>query len=147
VKLGQTEETLIRLRDEGLAACSFMVNGFPNQTVDDMRRSIEWVCDLIARDLLQASYFFGLVPYPGSEMYHHPEKFGMKLHHHNFKFYHEEMPPVFDSPFAKSDEAYQVFLEGLKALAQAMSKRPYFGDRMLPTNLEKYGTFWSEPHV
>jgi anaerobic magnesium-protoporphyrin IX monomethyl ester cyclase len=57
------------------------------------------------------------------------------------------MPPVFDSPFAKSDEAYQVFLEGLKALAQAMSKRPYFGDRMLPTNLEKYGTFWSEPHV
>jgi radical SAM superfamily enzyme YgiQ (UPF0313 family) len=147
VKLDQTEETLRRLRDEGLAACSFMVNGFPNQTVDDMRISIEWVCNLIGKDLLQASYFFGLVPYPGSELYHHPDKFGMKLHHHNFKLYHEEMPPVFDSPFAKSDEAYEVFLEGLKALGQAMSKRPYFGDRIVPANLEHYGTFWSEPHV
>lgn len=147
VKLGQTADTLRRLRDEGLAACAFMVNGFPNQTVDDMRMSIEWVCDLIAKDLLQASYFFGLVPYPGSELYHNPDKFGMKLHHSNFKFYHEEMPPVFDSPFAKSDEAYEVFLEGLKALAQAMSKRPYFGDRIIPGDLEHYGTFWSEPHV
>jgi len=147
VKLGQTEETLRRLRDAGLPACSFMVNGFPNQTLDDMRRSIELVCEWIAQDLLQASYLFGLVPYPGSEMYHRPEKFGMKLHHHNFKLYHEEMPPVFDSSHTKSDDVYEVFLEGVRALGQAMSKRPYFGDRVIPAEVEKYGTFWSEPHV
>ena len=147
VKLSPIEDTLKKLRDAGLPTCSFMVNGFPNQTIDDMRRSLEWVCDLISRELLQASYLFGLVPYPGSEMYHHPERFGMKLHHHNFKLYHEEMPPVFDSPFAKPEEVYEVFLEGVKMLGQIMSKKPYFGDGNVPLDLERYGTFWSAPHV
>jgi radical SAM superfamily enzyme YgiQ (UPF0313 family) len=145
VKLSPTEETLMKIRDEGLAACSFMVNGFPNQTLDDMKRSIEWACSMIQRNLLQASYLFGLVPYPGSEMYQHPERFGMKLHHHNFKFYHEDMPPVFDSPFATADQVYQVFLDSVRDLGQAMGGKNYFGD--IPTNPEVYGSFWSSPHV
>jgi radical SAM superfamily enzyme YgiQ (UPF0313 family) len=147
VKLDPIEETLMKLRDEGIATCSFMVNGFPNQTIDDMKRSIEWVCTLIAKDLLQASYLFGLVPYPGSEMFEHPEKFGMTLHHKNFKLYHEEMPPVFDSPYAKSDAVYEQFLSGVKNLGQAMSKKAYFGEIPPPTELSLYGTFWSDPHV
>ncbi|HWP44618.1 MAG TPA: radical SAM protein, partial [Blastocatellia bacterium] len=127
VKLDPVEDTLMKLRDEGLSTCSFMVNGFPNQTIDDMKRSIEWVCNLIGKDLLQASYLFGLVPYPGSDMYERPEKYGMKIHHKNFKLYHEEMPPVFDSAFAKPDETYQQFLRGVTELGQAMSAKPYFG--------------------
>jgi anaerobic magnesium-protoporphyrin IX monomethyl ester cyclase len=147
VKLSQVEETLARLRDEGLAACSFAINGFPNQTIDDMKYSIDWICSLIARDLLQASYFFGLVPYPGSEIYEHPERFGMVINHHNFKLYHEDMPPVFTSRFAGPDAIYQVFLNGVKQIGQAMAKRPYFGDAQISANPEKYGTFWSSPHV
>jgi radical SAM superfamily enzyme YgiQ (UPF0313 family) len=147
VDLSRIDETLLRLRDEGLAACSFMVNGFPNQTIDDMKRSIEWVCNLISRDLLQASYFFGLVPYPGSEMYEKPEKFGMSLSHHDFKYYHEDLPPVFVTPFVGPEEVYQVFLDGIRDLAQAMSKRPFRGELPPPDQLPNYGTFWSAPHV
>jgi anaerobic magnesium-protoporphyrin IX monomethyl ester cyclase len=147
VKLDPIEEILTKLRDEGIATCAFMVNGFPNQTIDDMKRSIEWVCSLISKDLLQASYLFGLVPYPGSEMYEHPEKFGMKMHHKNFKLYHEEMPPVFDSPYAKSDAVYEQFLSGVKNLGQAMSKKSYFGGMPPPTEVPLYGTFWTDPHV
>lgn len=145
VKLGTIEDILAKIRDEGLAACSFMVNGFPNQTLDDMKWSLEWVCSLIERGLLQASYLFGLVPYPGSEMYSHPERFGMKLHHHNFKFYHEDMLPVFDSSFATAEETYQVFLDGVRDLGQAMSPKAMPGQT--PLNVEQYGTFWSSPHV
>lgn len=147
VKLDPVEDTLAKLRDEGIATCSFMVNGFPNQTLDEMKRSIEWVCDLIAKDLLQASYLFGLVPYPGSEMYSNPEKYGMKILHHNFKLYHEEMPPVFESVFAKPDAAYEQFLDGVRALSEAMAKRPYFGEVPHSADLSQFGTFWSDPHV
>lgn len=147
VKLRTTEEILMKIRDAGLATCAFMVNGFPNQTIDEMKRSHEWVCNLIEADLLQASYFFGLVPYPGSDLYAHPEKFGMKILHHDFKYYHEEMEPVFETPFAKPAEVYEQFLTGVKEIGQAMSKKPYFGDLPKSEELNQYGTFWSDPHV
>jgi anaerobic magnesium-protoporphyrin IX monomethyl ester cyclase len=147
VKLDPTEDVLARLRDEGLAACSFMVNGFPNQTIDEMQRSIDWVCELINKDLLQASYLFGLVPYPGSDMYERPERHGMKLLHHDFKYYHEEMPPVFVSEFADPDEVYRQFLNGVNCLSQAMAKKPYFSGLPPASELNQYGAFWGSSHV
>ena len=147
MKLGSTEEVLRRLRDHGLAACAFTVNGFPDQTLDDMRRGIDWVCSLIDRDLLQASYLFGLVPYPGSAMYERPEAFGMEILHHDHARYHEELPPVFRSRHATPEQVYAVFLDGLRSLAQAMSKRPYFGAGPQPGTEAEYGRFWADAHV
>ena len=147
MKLTPTEEVLTRLRDEGLAACSFSVNGFPNQTLDDMKRSTDWICSLIQRDLLQASYLQVLVPYPGSDMYENPDKYGMKILHHDYRYYSEDMTPVFDSAFAKSDDVYKQFGRGLTNIAQAMTKKPYFGDLPRLENLEKYGAFWSDSHI
>jgi radical SAM superfamily enzyme YgiQ (UPF0313 family) len=146
-RVDRAADTLKRVRDEGLAACAFMVHGFPNQTLDDLKHSIDWVCSLIARDLLQASYFFGLVPYPGSAMHDAPESFGMTLHHQDYSRYHEDMAPVFDSPFATSDEMYGVFLQGVREIGEAMSKKPYFGERPAGDQLPEYGAFWSGAHV
>lgn len=146
MKLREVEETLRRIRDSGLAACAFTVNGFPDQTLDEMSRSIDWVCQLIDADLLQASYLFGLVPYPGSAMYRHPERFGMTIEHHDYSRYHEDLPPVFHSAHASPDEIYAVFLEGITSLAQAMGKAPYFGGP-LRSSLDSYGTFWADAHV
>lgn len=147
IKLYEMENTLARVRDAGLSACSFMVNGFPNQTLDDMKRSIEYVCSLIDRGLLQASYLFGLVPYPGSDMYEHPEKYGMQLLHRNFKYYHEEMQPVFTSAYAEPEEAYSVFLQGVAALAEAMGRTSPLIAHPAEDELALYGTFWQDPHV
>ena len=147
MKLGTTEETLLRVRDAGLTACSFGVNGFPEQSLDGMRRSVEWLCDLIDRDLLQASHFAQLVPYPGSVMYSEPERFGMRLLHKDFSFYGEDQPPVYETVHGNSDQIYDVFLEGLDCLAQAMSKRPYFADTPVGSDRSEYGSFWSSAHV
>ncbi|BAG17402.1 radical SAM protein [Streptomyces sp. SID4928] len=147
MKLDAVRDTLKRVRDAGLAACSFTVNGFPDQSPDDMRRSIDWVCRLLDEDLLQATYLFGLVPYPGSAMFEHPERFGMKLLHRDFRLYHEDLPPVFATEKADPDQVYEVFLEGLDLFARAMDKPPYFGDAPPPSTADEYGTFWADPHV
>jgi radical SAM superfamily enzyme YgiQ (UPF0313 family) len=147
VKIDATEAILARLRDEGIATCSFMVNGFPNQTRDEMKRSIEWVCSLIQKDLLQASYLQVLVPYPGGDMYEHPERYGMKIHHRKYEFYSEDLPPVFDSLLTTSDESYEQFQHGLIALTQAMSKKPYFGHAPSPEDAGKFGRFWADSHA
>lgn len=147
MKLDPTEEILKKIRDEGLAACAFTVNGFPEQTTDGMRRSIEWVCDLIDRDLLQASYLFGLVPYPGSDLYEFPDRFGMKIHHHEFGLYHEDMYPVYETQQAKPEQIYEVFLDGVKWLGQAMDKKPYFAGESTDEDRSSYGNFWEGAHV
>ncbi|HMH58831.1 MAG TPA: radical SAM protein [Galbitalea sp.] len=147
MRVNAIDETLKQIRDAGLAACAFAVNGFPEQSPDDMRRSIDWLCDLISRDLLQASYLFGLVPYPGSAMYENPESFGMSLLHEDYARYHEDLPPVFSTAKAGPDEAYDVFIEGLDCLADAMEKTPYFGKAPDNDDLDAFGAFWSGAHV
>lgn len=147
VKVGTAEDILASIRDHGVATCTFMVNGFPNQTVDEMKRSIEWTCKLIQKDLLQASYLQMLVPYPGGDLYAHPEKYGMRIHHKRYELYSEDSCPVFDSSFTTSEECYKAFTEGLTALAQAMSKKPYFGQAPPPTELNKFGRFWADSHA
>ncbi|SEI14839.1 B12-binding domain-containing radical SAM protein [Paraburkholderia hospita] len=147
VKLAPLIETLKRLRDAGLPTCSFLVNGFPNQTVDDMRRSIEFVGELIEDGLLQASYLFGLVPYPGSDLYDSPDKYGIQINHHDYRLYHEDMPPVFSTRYASSEQIYEVFLEGLRVLGHAMASQPYFGRIPNGHEASAFGAFWQGAHV
>lgn len=146
-KLANVEDTLARVRDAGLASCSFMVNGFPNQSLDDMKRSTDYACSLIERDLLQASYLFGLVPYPGSALYDDPSRYGMKILHHEFRFYHEEMPPVYETAFASSDEIHQAFLTGVRDLGQAMAGRSSLLPFPADTTDTRYGSFWGGSHI
>lgn len=61
---------------------------------------------------------------PESAMFEHPEHFGMKLLHRDFRLYHEGLPPVFATDKATSDQAYEVFLEGLEMFTKAMDKLP-----------------------
>ncbi|AVE36525.1 TPA: radical SAM protein [Pseudomonas aeruginosa] len=147
VKLKELEHILAKVQDHGLATCSFLVNGFPDQTVDDMYRSIDYACDLIDKGLLQASYLFGLVPYPGSELFAEPARFGMDLLHKDFRYYHEELPPVYSTKYAEPEEIYKVFLYGVKSIGEVMGKKSKFLDYSFYSEKANYGKFWSEAHV
>lgn len=136
------EETLARVRDLGIAACSYTVHGFPNQTVDEMKKSADWISSLIAKDLLQASYLSVLVPYPGSPMYDHPDAFGIRIHERDFRYYNEQMPPVFDTRHATSEQIYEVFRYALRSFGEAMSKQPYLCPVPVD-NPEAFGRFGS----
>lgn len=137
--LTKIEEMLRRLRDNGLPVCSFIVNGLPEQTPDEMRESLDSVTRLLDKKLLHASYFFGLVPYPGSEMHRNPAKFGMTIKTHEYRHYNEDVEPVYDTKFATSAEMYKVFLEGVQQLGEAMDAKPYLGKELDEETLKKLG--------
>lgn len=141
------EDSLKRVRDAGLPTCAFMVNGFPNQTLSDMRHSIDQACLLIERDLLHASYLFGLVPYPGSSLFDAPESFDMKILHRDFRLYHEDLPPVYETPFATSDQIFEVFLEGVEQLASTMAGPSSFLGLSSRMDRSSFGSFWQGSHV
>ena len=139
------EITLARLRDFGLATCAFMVNGFPDQSLDDMKRSIDWVCELIGDGFLHASYFSSLVPYPGSPLFAHPEQNGLVIKHRKYNYYHEDLPPVYDTANFSSDQINDVFLKGVRNIADAMGGRLYLGEAPRRP-LSTYGEFWAGAH-
>jgi anaerobic magnesium-protoporphyrin IX monomethyl ester cyclase len=147
LSLRTIRDTLARVRDAGLPTCAFMVNGFPNQTIDDMKRSIDNTCSLIEEDLLQESYLFGLVPYPGSRLYKNPDQFGLKILHHDFRYYHEDMLPVYETAFATPDEIFEVFYEGVAQLGAAMGASSASLGLSQTTDRSKYGQFWTGSHV
>ncbi len=119
-KLHVIEDALAELRDTGIPTCTFMVLGFPNETLSAMRRSLDRVTHWIERGLLTASYLSVLVPYPGTDFHDEPQKYGLKLHHKDYALYNEELPPVYDAPFATSDQIYRLFLEGIRDFNKAM---------------------------
>lgn len=127
VQASVVRETLKACRDEGLPACSYIINGLPTQTIDDMRRSVDSVCELIAEGLLHATFFSNLVPYPGSPIFNDPNTYGITLRHKDFRYYNEDLAPVFDSKYATSDAMYEVFLWGLKQFGDAMRSKPVLG--------------------
>ncbi|MFI1681995.1 MULTISPECIES: B12-binding domain-containing radical SAM protein [unclassified Streptomyces] len=141
-KLDPLEETLARLRDAGLPTCSYLIMGLPNEKPDDMRRTIDWACSLIDRGLLYASYLSLFVPYPGTPMFDHPERYGMKLLHRQYDLYNEELPPVVDTKHATSEEVYDIFVEGVGMLAQAMGRAPALTFDHAPSQHRAYGEFW-----
>jgi radical SAM superfamily enzyme YgiQ (UPF0313 family) len=143
--LHDVTETLKRVQGAGLPVCSFVVNGFPDQSVDDMRRSIDAIAELVGAGLLQATYLFGLVPYPGSALYESPGEHGMELVHHDFRLYNEDWLPVYRTKYAEPEETYEAFLYGLDVLGDAMGTMPYFG--RLPSDGDDYGSFWQASHV
>ncbi|WP_297624143.1 B12-binding domain-containing radical SAM protein [Nocardia sp.] len=119
-KLSSLEQILAQLRDAGLAACSYLIVGLPGESIDDMRRTLDWGASLIDRGLLAASYLSVFVPYPGSPMFDHPERYDMRLLHKHFDLYSEELPPVIASGNATGEQIYDVYTTGLEMLSQAM---------------------------
>lgn len=118
--LSSLDRVLKAARANGLAVCTYLVNGWPNQTLDDMRRSVERVCDYIDTGLLRGSYFGNLVPYPGSPLFEAPAKFGIRIRHWDYRLYSEERAPVFDTAHATAEAIHRLFVEGREMLGEAM---------------------------
>ncbi len=142
--VAQVEDILARLRDNGIAACTSMLIGLPNESPDDMRRSMDQICSLIGRGLLHASYVFNLVPYPGTRLYEESERFGVRLRHNDLSLFREDLVSVFDSPYATAEQIYSILLEGIQNIASVMEQRPAIGE--IPSEDATLGGFWMEAH-
>jgi len=140
--MSEMEDTLCRLKDHGIATCSFLINGLPGLSLGEMHRGIDRACDLIERGLLHATYLFNLVPYAGSSLHDHPERHGLTIRHYDYRYYNEDLQPVYDTRHATAEEIHTVFLRGLRELGQAMSERPSLGYLSPLLDEETYGAFW-----
>lgn len=139
------EDLLLKSRDKGIPVCFDMLLGLPNETLDQMKISIDWVSDLIDKGLLQASYVFNLVPYPGTKMYSLPEQYGIKIRHQNLDLYREDLLPVYDTRYATAEQIYDVLLYGIQHISSSLNSKSYF-EQSNEISKGQLGGFWDSAH-
>jgi anaerobic magnesium-protoporphyrin IX monomethyl ester cyclase len=73
IKVEQVEHTLSLCKKYGIKTRLYLLNGLPGEPKDIVKRTIEFL-DRVNPDVVLLST---LQPYPGSEIYNHPERFGI----------------------------------------------------------------------
>lgn len=83
INLNMAEETLGLLKKYGIKSRLYLLNGLPGEPEDIVDRTKAFLertdPDVVLLSTLQ--------PYPGSEIYNHPERFGMKITNKDFSTY------------------------------------------------------------
>ncbi len=71
------------LKDIGIKVLGWFIVGFPGETWDSVKRTV----DLINELNLDKTVVYPLIPYPGTDLYKNPEKYGMEIIDKDFSHY------------------------------------------------------------
>lgn len=119
----QVEKALTLTRDNGIVIGTFWIIGFPGETVttiEENRKTLEtWIGSGLT-DLYELSV---LVPFPGTQLYNHPETYGMTILTHDFNKYREDSPPVFRYDHLSAQDIYSHWMTTHTAATQSIRKR------------------------
>jgi len=94
--------------------------GLPGETRETARTTIAQVCQWLEEGIVSTVDYFVTVPYPGSELFDHGDRFGLRLRTRDWSLYREDDLPVYDLPTLDAEEIFGLWREGLERLADAM---------------------------
>jgi len=122
VRREQIRQSVAMVREAGIDALLFCVLGFPGETRESMKETIEFL------KTVPASFItLGIaVPAPGTDFYRHMEQSGY-LHHKQWDLYDPLKKPVYSYPSLSSDEIYDCAAYGLR---QFYLRPSYLWDRI-----------------
>lgn len=80
------EDGIKMCQDSGMAARAFLMVGFPGETLDTIEELRGWVLR-IRPDMVALSVF---QPYPGSDVWEHPERYGVELPSAPFEYFWQQ---------------------------------------------------------
>lgn len=95
----EMNEVGVRLcQDAGMFARAFIMIGYPGETLQTIEETRQWV-KKVKPDMVALSLF---TPFPGSDVFNHPEKYGVQLPDGGFEKYWQ---------FGMEDDPDSIFLE------------------------------------
>jgi len=84
--LGQIENAVKYCADAGMKVKGFFIMGLPGETYSTANDTLNFSFRLRNLGMTEAD-FYPLVPYPGTELYDNPEKFGLKINSREYGHY------------------------------------------------------------
>ena len=76
-------EAIKGLKDVGIETLAWMIVGFPGETWDTVKETVDFL-NKSAPDIVTV---YPLIPYPGTDVWNNPEKYGMRIIDKDFSHY------------------------------------------------------------
>jgi len=96
--------------DIDLLVVTNWIFGNPGDTVETMMQTLGFMRLLYEKGLCDVYNCNVMVPFPGSDLYHNPEKYGVTILTRDWSLYHPRDFPVFKMDTASPEEIYACFL-------------------------------------
>jgi radical SAM superfamily enzyme YgiQ (UPF0313 family) len=94
----------------GINVKGFFILGLPGETKETARETIRFAEEMKEVGLTSAD-FYVLTPFPGSEVWDNPEKFGIKILSRNFNEYLQKGDPVIETEKLNQEEIKELLIE------------------------------------
>jgi len=98
------------LGETGVDVKGFFILGLPGETKETARETIRFAEEMKEKGLTSAD-FYVLTPFPGSEIWDSPEKFGIKILSRSFNEYLQKGDPVIETEKLNQEEIKELLIE------------------------------------
>jgi len=107
----------------GIRVHANLMVGLPGETMESAIKNIDQVCEWIKEGVINTVDYFIAVPYPGTELFNNPGKFGLSIKTNDWDKYREDDIPVFDSSFMTANQIYECWKQGLKMFSETIEAK------------------------
>ncbi|MCK4732850.1 MAG: B12-binding domain-containing radical SAM protein [Methanophagales archaeon] len=96
--------------------------GFPGETKESAEESIRKITYLLESGLITEAWPKIFVPYPGTEVYRFPDKYGIKIIEKDFSKYSRISTPVYESVGLSASEIYKLWEKSVYSIISCIKK-------------------------
>ena len=123
-KKGISTEDAYRIFSEttnsGIRCHVNLMIGLPGETAKTATTTVSKICDWIKKGIISTVDYFVTVPYPGTALYSHANKYGLRIKTSDWNMYREDSIPVFDHNTMTSEEIFKYWKNGLKKFSETI---------------------------
>jgi len=122
-----TYEICEEINSLGISLQGYFIFGLPNETMESAFSTIRYMESLLPYNM-EYVHISVCVPFPGTELYEHPEKHGIEIVDYNYDHYTMNADPnthrpVFNGPYLNRNQVYELWQLALATAEKHLSTR------------------------
>lgn len=120
-------EGLINAVKVGINVETTVMIGMPDDTMDSIRHTTKKTIELFRNDMLKLVHYFLCIPWPGTEIGNHPEKYGLNIVCRNHRnLITAPSVPIASTKYLSAEEVFSLWEEGLVKLCDEVKMKLLF---------------------
>jgi radical SAM superfamily enzyme YgiQ (UPF0313 family) len=123
IRVEQIPEACSMAHDAGLGAFTYWLIGMPGESKQTALQTISFIENLISNSVTDLIEWFICVPYPGTDLYANPKRYGIQVHKKPWQQWREDTPSVLETKRLLPDEIYHLWLDGLDRFDKKISEK------------------------
>ena len=108
---------LQKLKKTGKKVLGYWIVGLPGETQETLKKNLHFMKYFLANGFLYLIEVGCFVPYPGTDIYRNPERYGITIHSRNFSGYTGESFPSYSTAGLSAERIFAWYLRVLQEIA------------------------------